>query len=134
MVRARLLSATVLVLFLSACAAPLPSPELDPELPTGGINVDRALEVARNYGPSNGPEVVLALLAGQFVDLSSGPAARSDNRWVWRVDVQGSYPRDCGSPRMTTPPPCPDAPFKTIIADYLTGDVIFASFGSQLME
>jgi hypothetical protein len=35
---------------------------------------------------------------------------------------------------MTTPPPCPDTPFKTIIADYLTGEVIFASFGSQLME
>jgi hypothetical protein len=78
--------------------------------------------------------VVLALRAGQFIDLSSVPAARAYNRWVWRVEMRGSYPRDCGRPRMTTPPPCPDTPFKTIIADYLTGEVIFASFGSQLME
>jgi hypothetical protein len=111
MARARLLSATVLIFAVSACATPLLSPELDPELPSGGISVDRALEVTRNYGSSNGPEVIIGLRAGQFIDLSSVAAARFDNRWVWRVDMQGSYPRDCGSPRMTTPPPCPDAPF-----------------------
>jgi hypothetical protein len=130
-----LLCCMLISVVTAACAAALPSPELDPALPSGGISLDRALRLARNYGLSNGPEVVLALRAGQFTDLSSVPAARAINRWVWRVEMQGSYPRDsCQRPRMTTPPPCPDVPFKTIIADYMSGEIILASFGNQLMD
>jgi hypothetical protein len=129
MPRAGLLCATFLVV-AGGCADPIPSPELDPAFPTDGLSVGQALEIAREYQPSRGWETILSVQGGRFKDLIEPPYPDS-LQWVWVVKMQGSYPRNsCQRPRMETPPPCPDVPYKMVAMDYHSGEVIYGQFGS----
>jgi hypothetical protein len=117
---------------LVACDSAIPSPQIDPSFPRGGVSLDEVVAVARDYGRSEGPETILGIEAGQFMYLTSMPSARGENRWVWKVRMQGAYPRGhCASVREATPPPCPDVPYKTLFIDYQSGEVTVAEFGSE---